>query len=83
MVVAGKEKEGVYVGHFSEWHPLIYSLGPDPVANPIPGLTWLAIAEHEGHLQLFSHCTFYRTCKCPGVSVNMGVRLLPLDMESC
>lgn len=48
MVVAEKEKEGVYLGHFSEWHTLIYSLGPDTIP-----VTWLATAENEGCPQLF------------------------------
>ena len=77
MIVAGKEKEGVHVGRFSGWHTLIYSLAPDTAANPVLELTWLARGEHEGH-----HCTFYRTCKCCGVSVNVGVGLLPLDVEN-
>lgn len=82
MVIAGNEKEGVYLGHFSEWRTLIYSWGPDTAANPVPELTCLLIAEHEDRPQLSSHSTFYRICKCPGVSFNMGVGLLPLEMEN-
>lgn len=82
MVVTGKEKEGVYLGHFSGWHTLIYSLGSDIAANPIAELTCLATDEHEGQIQLLTHYTFYRTFKCLGVTVIMGLELLPLAMEN-
>lgn len=68
MVIAGKEKEGMHVGHFSGWHTLVCFLGPDIAANPVTELIWMVIAERCP--QPLNHSTFYRTCKCAGVSLN-------------